>query len=169
MKRKTISKLLIIFILLLSIVGLTVITINIYHTKPMSMNRLDYINLIEDGSFETLNVSVGDCCTSYELRNEAMINVSRSNDSFHNRYSLNLTSSNHCACINKQIRGFENTIYLISFYYKGDNPKFCNWVVGDDKCLPVKKLPSANQWTKYEQLLIFTNNSESAYIYFYAD
>ena len=133
------------------------------------MNRLDYINLIEDGSFETLNVSVGDCCTSYELRNEAMINVSRSNDSFHNRYSLNLTSSNHCACINKQIRGFENTIYLISFYYKGDNPKFCNWVVGDDKCLPVKKLPSANQWTKYEQLLIFTNNSESAYIYFYAD
>ena len=39
---------LIIFILLLSIVGLTVITINIYHTKPMSMNRLDYINLIEE-------------------------------------------------------------------------------------------------------------------------
>ena len=139
-----------------------------YHVKTVETYIFDQTNSITDGSFENFNDSVGDCCNTF--LGKANVMATRQPNGIQDRFFLNLTSSNHCACINKPILNFTNSdYYLLSFYYRGDNPRMCNWVDGDNQCLPNQKLNSTNNWTFYKNILAFTNQSESASIYFYAD
>ena len=139
-----------------------------YHVKPLESYKIDTQNLIDDGGFETFNGTAGDCCN--KMSGESIISTSKSLDVFEGDYSLNLTSSNHCACINKPVINFTNTTnYLISFYSKGDLPHTCNWITNDRKCMPNAKFEATPDWKEYHTLIIPTNNSVSASIYFYAD
>ena len=60
-----------------------------------------------------------------------------------------------------------NRKYLLSFYYKGDNPKFCNWVSKDNACLPSKDFNVTNNWIKNLKILTFTDKSVSSGIFLY--
>lgn len=157
-------------IILLLMIGIISSLVLRYHVKPGEVFYLDKTNLIEDGSFENFNETVGDCCTTPENAREAKISAFKSIDAKDKYYSLNLTSSNHCACINKKVLDFDNSLtYLFSFYYKGDNPKICNWVSGDNACLPVKQYEKTANWSKYGSITKFTNKSTSAFIYIYSN
>jgi hypothetical protein len=141
-----------------------------YKVDSKEVYKILLENLVEDGSFENFNESVMDCCMTPETINEARISAINSKNSVDGIYSLNLTSSRHCACIYKTMKKLTNSEkYYLSFYYKGDNPKFCNWVGKDNQCLPIKNFEETFNWTKYNTILSFTNKSESAFIYFYAD
>ena len=158
---KKILKYLFVIILILAMIILAGSTFLRYNIKPAEIYKID---------FENFNQKPGDCCTTPENAKEAIIFASQSQDSFKERFSLNLTSSNHCACVNKPITNFnKNNKYWISFYYRGDNPSTCVWVTNDNKCLIDKKLESSNKWNKSYSLLIPLNNSVSASIYFYAN
>ncbi|MEK6859223.1 MAG: hypothetical protein AABX54_00260 [Nanoarchaeota archaeon] len=157
-------------ILIIVLIALGTSTFQKYHVLPSELYTFNSQNLIDDGNFENFNQTAGDCCTTPENAKEAIINASQSLDSYEGRYSLNLTSSNHCACINKPIKDFNNTKkYFITFYYKGNNPKLCNWVSNDNKCLPDKSFEKSSDWKKYYSILIFTNNSRTSSVYFYAN
>ena len=118
-----------------------------YHIQPNKVYYLDQNNLIEDNSFESITQIIGDCCDG--ARGNASISLSESTDAFDGKYSLNLTSKNHCACINKPIvKIYNNQNYLFSFYYKGDSPRFCIWVTKDNKCLQERSFEETNTWKK---------------------
>jgi hypothetical protein len=151
------------------IIFLSFVIIN-YRSEPSEVYKLDSQNLIPDGSFENFNQQVGDCCTTKETAKNAIIFSSKSTDAFDDSFSLNLTASNHCACISKPITNFDNSQkYFMTFYYKGDNPKLCGWTGGDNKCIPYQIFPSTLRWTEYKFLLLPTTNSLSSAIYLYAD
>lgn len=155
-------------VLIIIVIGIGVSYFLSYHVKPQEIYLVDSENLIEDGGFENFSVSVWDCCPTNS--GNASIFASQSNDSFKGKYSLNLTSFNHCSCINKPILNLSNLdIYILSFYYKGNNSRFCNWVSGDNACSPGLKLNSYDNWNKYNTILQFTNLSINSLIHFYAD
>ena len=156
-------------IILIGIIAfLTFSIITGYKSKPLIQYKIDTTNLIDDGNFESFNQVAGDCCNG--LPGIASIFVSKSTEAFDGIFSLNLTSSNHCACIAKQINLFsKSNQYILSFYYKGDNPRICGWTTGDNKCIPAEKFDETEQWNKSISILTFTPKSQSASIYFYAD
>ena len=156
-------------ILLTAIVSLITITIMNYRIVPLELYQLDSENLMNDGGFENFNQPVGDCCNSNP--GQSRVFASQSLDAFEGSYSLNLTSENHCACVFKPITKFVNSEkYLLSFYYKGNNPSTCIWVTGENIC---KKeggnLEKTFQWKEFRAFLQFTNNSENVLVHFYAD
>ena len=139
-----------------------------YTITPGEAYIADAKNLIEDGGFEEFNGTAGDCCKTDV--NGSLVYASKCVESIEGSYSLNLTSENQCACINKQIEDFDNEeIYLMSFHYRGNNPRMCNWVTGDNRCLPEIKFAQTDYWTQYKTILTFTNNSERSLIHLYAD
>ena len=157
-------------VLILIIIMLFIIASYIfrYHVKSSEIYIIDSENLIQDGGFENFNGTVGDCCM--KDKNSSMVFASKSLDAYEGNFSLNLTSYYQCACINKEVINFSNLdIYLLSFYYKGYNPRFCNWVGGNNKCRPENKFDSNQTWNKYQIITNFTNQSESDLIHFYAD
>jgi len=155
-------------IILIVIIAIALSTFLRYTVSPQEVYLIEQENLIEDGGFENFNDTAGDCCNSFS--GNASIFSSQSQDSYSENYSLNLTSFNHCACITKDTLDFLNTNnYIISFYYKGDNPRFCNWVKGDNTCMPNQKLDPSETWTLYRNLFSYTNLSEASSIFLYAD
>jgi hypothetical protein len=155
----------ILIIIILLILGSVILNYNI---KPVNIYLINNENLIYDGSFENFNQTVGDCCNGNS--GTAVISASKSEDSILETYSLNLTSSNHCACIYDPIINFNKlNKYLLSFYYKGDNPEFCTFVSGDNQCMPKQDLNQSYIWMKDYSILTFSDISKSASIYFYAD
>ncbi len=168
MKTKIKPKYVIAGVLILAVLFIFSSIVLNYSIKPNETYRVNKDNLIEDGSFENFNKTVADCC-SFESK-IAYISASRSLNKIEGDYSLNLTSSNRCACVYFPIKNFSNTNnYLLSFYYMGDNPRFCNWVDGDRKCLPDTRFEQTKEWQEYTTALVFTNNSKDALIHFYAD
>lgn len=157
-----------IIIIILMIVIITSLYLNYRVKYPKEAYRIDRENLVLDGSFEDFNQTAGDCCNADPSRSKVF--ASKSTDAFDGRYSLNLTSRDQCACINKPSLDTEkNKKYLIYFSYKGSNPRYCNWVQGDNSCLQSGKLGESSEWMKYWGLLKYTNKSESSAIFFYAD
>lgn len=147
------------------IVGTIVVN---YNVAPEKAYKIDSINLIDDSSFEDFNQTAGDCCN--KNKNDSMVFASKSLEAFSGKYSLNLTSSNQCACISKKINNFDNqNQYVMSFYYKGDKPRVCNWATGDNKCLPEIKFDKADSWIPDYSILSFTDKSEQSLVHFYAD
>ena len=168
MKNRKKSSYLIVGVLLIGVIFIIISIFGRYSITSNEPYKIDKENLIEDGSFEDFNKEAWDCCPNNA--GNASIFVSKCEDSFDGEYSLNLTSSNHCACTSKLVSNFSNIFnYLISFHYKGDNPRFCNWVEGDRKCLPNKILNSTKEWTKYKRVLVHAESSLSSLIVFYAD
>ncbi len=166
MKRKIRYAFVIILIIIMIIVAGSYIFR--YHVKPVEIYLIDSENLIDDGGFENFNMTPGDCCNS--TPGDAKIYASESNDVFIDNHSLNLTAENHCACINKPIINFSNLdLYLLSFYFKGDNPRFCNYVSGENRCLPEYRFDLNQTWNKYQSILQFTNLSIGSLIHLYAD
>lgn len=156
------------FLLFLGIIAIVSTVIYNYNVKPNKAYVVNRENLIEDGSFEGFNEIPGDCCNKDP--NKSGVFASKSEESIEGYYSLNLTSENQCACINKPINDFNKfEKYYLSFNYKGDNPRYCNWVRGDNKCLPDQKFNLSNEWVGFRDILKFTEKSISSSIYFYAD
>jgi len=167
MEIKKALKYTIIAIFFLAIILLAGSTFLKHHVEPTEVYKLDSENPIENGSFENFNQTAGDCCNG--TSGNASIFATKSNDSYEGKYSLNLTSGNHCACIGKQIMNFTNlSMYLLSFYYKGDNSQICNWVGGNNQCIPNKIMNPSKEWNISNSLFIPSNNSISASITLYA-
>jgi len=143
---------------------------NNYNSKLSEIYLLDKEDLINDGGFENFNQTVEDCCTTHEKRNEGAVFVSRSSVSFGGKYSLNLTSSNHCACINKVLREFNiDQKYVVSFYYKGDNPRICIFIEIERVCLVGDRIPFSTGWKRYSKIFNSINYSTNAEVYLYTD
>lgn len=139
-----------------------------YNVKPVECYVINSENLIDDGSFENFSQIPGDCCNTNSANSKVF--ASKSNNVYTGNYSLNLTSESQCACINKPLLNFSNSeYYLLFFYYKGNNPRFCNYVQGDNKCMPEIKFQGNDTWNKYQTILEFTNLSKNSLIHFYAD
>jgi hypothetical protein len=160
----------IIFTIIL-ILGLLIIMSTLIYSYNIDSNNMYSINsqnLIEGGGFENFNEAAKDCCN--KKPNTSKVFASKSEDSIEGDYSLNLTSKNQCSCANFDFNNFSNNkIYIASFYYKGENAKFCNWVSGDNKCLPIKELQEKKEWTIRKEILSFTENSLQSSLFFYAD
>ena len=170
MKIKNLSDWIVIVLLIFLLMTIIIFEVTRYQVTNYEVYYIAKINNIEDNSFERFNQKVVDCCTTPENAKEAIIFSSKSTDSYDGGYSLNLTSSNHCACTSFPVIGLDNPAkYLLTFYYKGDNPKFCNWVSGDNKCMPVKYVDSSREWAEHKEVLEFTEQSLASAIYFYAD
>jgi hypothetical protein len=168
MKMKKPIRYTIAIILIIAMIALGATTFLKYHVKPLESYRLDSQNMINDGGFENFSDKVGDCCNAHS--DQSKVFATESTDAFKGQFSLNLTSYSQCACINKPFNQLNNMLeYFLSFEYKGDNPHFCNFVKGDDNCLPNLKIPQNKSWTEYHTILSFTNKSQSASIYLYAD
>ena len=152
------------------IIGIILILTGIltsYNVAPKKLYKIEN-NLIEDNSFETFNESAGDCCNSNP--EDSKVFAEKSNESTEGNFCLNLTSENQCACIHKPVINFnKENLYFLTFHHKGDNPRFCSWFEGDEKCLPNKKLETTNEWTQQKEMLFPTENTEGILIYFYAD
>jgi len=156
------------FVLIMGMILLAISTISKYNLKPDEIYVISSENLINDGSFENFNESIYDCCNANP--DNSKVSVSKSTDNIDGLYSLELTSSNQCACINKKvIEIIANKKYLLSFYYKGNKPRFCNYVTGDNKCIPTKTFDNYDDWQFYSSIIQFTDKSQSASIFFYAD
>ena len=141
----------ILILIMLGIIGSLVLR---YHIKPTEIYYIDKNNLVQDGSFEEFNQTPSDYCSGRE--GKADIFASKSEDSIDGRYSLKLTSKNHCAVISKKVSSFDITKkYIISFYYKGNNPQFCNFVSGYENCIPNKYFGLTLNWTKFNYIIKF--------------
>jgi hypothetical protein len=160
--KKAFSILLIIVILLISI------TIFKDYNVRAKENYVIKNNLIKDNSFENFNESARDCCNINSENSKVF--AEKSNESTEGNFCLNLTSENRCACINKPVTEFNNqNIYFLTFQYKGDNPRFCSWFEGNEKCLPDKKLETTIEWTQQKEILFPTEKTNGILIFFYAD
>jgi len=153
-------------IIMILIIGSTILR---YHINPDKLYYLSKDNLIDDGSFENFNGTAGDCCNNQP--GIPKLSAVKSIDAYNGNYSLELTSSNHCACISKKINNFKNSnSYLVSFYYKGDNPSTCIWISGENIC---KKeggaLEKTEEWKRFRSKLEFTNKSQDVLIHIYAN
>lgn len=139
-----------------------------YQIDPKEVHSINKDNLIPDGGFEDFNKTSGDCCKmDAEI---PIVFASKSEDSYEGSYSLNLTSSNRCACTNFPVSETNSlSKYILSFYYKGDNPRMCNWVNDDQKCMPELRYSSSIDWLKDQQIISLTEKSRQSLIYFYAD
>jgi hypothetical protein len=154
-------------IILAGIVLIITITYMNYKIIPAEVYKLSSKNLIDDGGFENFKEQVGNCCPNPE--SNANIFASKSHNAFEGDFSLNLSSLNQCACITKSMLNFDNSKkYILSFYYKGDNPKICNLILGEGICNPNENFKHTENWTEYNTLLTFHNQSEGDIIHFYA-
>ena len=155
----------VLIVLIVAVIGFLIVN---YNMPTREVYTLDETNLISDGSFENFNKTAGDCCNTNP--NASRVYAFKSEDSIIGSYSLNLTSEYQCACSSFPVVNFDKYAkYLLSFYYKGDNPKFCNWANGKNKCLPVKFVNPNEEWTRYNEILLFDEQSLSSSIYLYAD
>jgi len=155
-------------VLIIGIIAIIGSTILRYNIEPNEIYRISGENLIPGGDFENFNKTAGDCCKTNP--NASRVYEKKNSDAFEGTYSLNLTSEYQCACVSYPILEFNNTDkYLLSVYYKGDNPRFCNWVEGDRKCMPNKRLISEERWANHMEILEFTEKSTSSSIFLYAD
>ncbi|MFA6023465.1 MAG: hypothetical protein WC781_05240 [Candidatus Pacearchaeota archaeon] len=156
------------FVLFVYIIVLSSTLILNYHVKPLEIYKISLENLIEDGSFENFNQTAGDCCNANP--GNASVFASKSLDAFAGKYSLNLTSYNHCACVSKGIKNLDsNQKYFLSFYYKGDNAKVCNLISEEKTCKPNNKFQKTTEWTRFNYLLLLNDGSRSSSLHFYAD
>lgn len=161
-------KYLIAIIIFIYIIVLSSTLILNYHVKPIEVYKVSTDNLIEDGSFEKFNQTAGDCCNANP--NASKVFASKSLDAISGKYSLNLTSYSQCACISKPLINFTNSEkYLLSFYYKGDNPRTCLYTTGDKKCLFNENVNISKEWNKYYKIIKFTENSDNPSVYLYTD
>ncbi len=168
MKHQRKLKCLLIAVLLIGVIFILGSLVLSYNIPPKKIYSVESDNLIRDSSFENFNKTAGDCCNY--LSGNASISALKIQDSFEGSFSLELISSNHCACISTPVTNFDNSAnYLLSFYYKGDNPRFCNWVSGDNRCIPNRKLEPTRIWAKQIEVLTFTQESTSPSIFLYAD
>jgi len=129
-------------------------------------------NNLNDVSFENSTwMNISNCCSGRS--GNASIFASLSSDTSHGDYSLNLTSENHCACVSQKFINFNNnSYYRLSFDYKhisGQNPSFCVFATGYNKCIPTADLDNSTIWKKYETYLIFPDDSASASLFFYSN
>ncbi|MFH0876452.1 MAG: hypothetical protein V1859_11030 [archaeon] len=126
-------------------------------------------NLLKDGGFEEGTWSgVKDCCKG-KSGTESIFAI-QSNNSIEKKYSLELGSSSHCACVNQEIKQIENAkSYSISFYYKGDNPYICLWDSGCGICNINVALNSSNEWKKYSTIFMPENCTEKLILHLYAN
>lgn len=139
-----------------------------YHVKPTDVFYIEKENLIEDGSFENFNDSAYDCCDNSP--GESKVFLSKSEDAFDGKYSINVSSLGHCSCISKKIKKiYSNEKLILSFYYKGDNARLCNWVSKDEKCMPYKQFEMEENWTPYKNMILLSKNSTESRILFYTD
>ena len=155
-------------ILLVLMIALALSTILRYHVKPNEVYELGLENKIDDGGFENFNGSANDCCSGRS--GDAMVFGAKSSISVEKSFSLTLTSQNHCACFAKQVNDFSNkSNYLISFYYRGDNPTTCVWVTDDNQCVISKSFGNSLDWGYFSGLFIPSNKSNSMLIFLYAE
>ena len=167
MKNKPKNKAIAGILLVLALIILGSIFIS-YSISSSETYILESENLIEDGIFENFNKTSGDCCNTNPANSRVF--ASKSSDSFVGNYSLNLTSESQCACVSFPIPNFSNQDkYSLSFYTKGQNPRICNWVNHDKKCMPEYRLTQTDSWTNYLSILSFSELSVSSSIFFYAD
>ncbi len=140
-----------------------------YHVKPSEVYSVNSENLINDSSFENFNQTAGDCCNVD--KNKSRVFAIKSVDSIEGKYSLNLTSENQCACINKKVLNLEySSNYLYSIYLKGDNPRICFWIPEINGCgNGSKSFEYNNTWQNYKLIISFPNQTKAVYIHFYAD
>ncbi|HRZ85590.1 MAG TPA: hypothetical protein P5277_02310 [Candidatus Paceibacterota bacterium] len=164
-----IIKYILVLILIILILFMITSLVMKYRVSPDEVYHIDKnTNFIEDGSFENFNQTPSDCCNKNP--GNASISALRYEDSFEGIYSLKLTSENHCACLYKDFKNFNNSYkYLISFYYKGNKPKVCCWVIGINICNPYKELPPSDNWLRFVHLLEFSDKSTGDWIHFYAE
>jgi hypothetical protein len=154
-------------ILVIGIILIIFFTLSKYNTRPENIYSPGN-NLITDGSFEHFDISVKDCCINRP--GIAQINSTKNKETIFGKFCLELNSKNHCACVDREVLNFsKENLYFLTFHYKGDNPRFCSWFEGDEKCLPNKKLETTNEWTQQKGMLFPTENTEGILIYFYAD
>lgn len=139
-----------------------------YHVEPIQVLKVAPQNFIQDGSFEKFNQTAGDCCNANP--NASKVYAAKSLDSYLGKYSLNLTSYNQCACINKPINNITTSgVYALYFNYKGDGPRTCIWSGGDNKCLVSERSDLSKNWTRYGKLFNFTNQSANVAVFLYTD
>ncbi|MBU1201438.1 MAG: hypothetical protein KKA51_02970 [Nanoarchaeota archaeon] len=125
-------------------------------------------NMVDDGSFESFNRTVGDCCNGNPNKPEVF--SEKSADAYEGNYSLKLWSLGHCACTNLDVNNFSNnSLYYFSFYYKGTNPKFCIWKSGENICDPSQTLKETRKWKKYQDIIKTSTNTLGLIPFFYAD
>src|SRR3989344_1689749 len=160
---------LVLILLLVILIAITVLSTGFNSSRKVySVYEVEDYNQVTDGSFEFFNKKPNDCC-SYRIGNASFL-ASKSADKVEGSFSLNLSSANHCACTDKPLTIFNNSEnYLLTFDYKGDNPRFCNWVSGENKCMPENKLNASMEWKEYKTILMFTPHSNNSIIHFYAD
>lgn len=158
------------FVLFVYLILLSSSLILKYHVTSAEIYKLSNENLIEDGSFEDFNQTAGNCCTNPDIIKDGKVFASQSTDAFLGKYSLNLTSYNQCACINKPFANFINSEkYILSFNYKGDNPRTCLWSQEDKKCLLNENANKSEEWVGFFKIFNFTDKSENVAVYFYTD
>ena len=134
-----------------------------YNISPTEIYKVENENLIEDGSFERFNQTPGDCCVNNH--GDGSIFALKSNISVEGKYSLNLISNNHCACISKKINGFyRNEFYFISLYFWGNSPYVCV----SSKCMPGENINLGNDW-KYYNSIFSVNNTDSLSVFLFAN
>ncbi|MDP2925335.1 MAG: hypothetical protein Q8N99_03110 [Nanoarchaeota archaeon] len=152
------------FLLIVLLLFSYYINLNIF---PEETYRLSRENMIYDGSFENFVENVSDCCSNMPGKED--ISALKSPDSIDKYFSLNLTSSNHCACINKEVDKIEKEKkYIFSFFYKGDNAHVCLLAEADNNCSIMIKVGKSREWN--ESVNIFSvKKSQKASVYFYAD
>jgi hypothetical protein len=139
-----------------------------YNVQPNNAYKMGDINLIKGGSFENFNETVLDCCNKNP--NLSSINGEKSKESIFGEYSLNLTSQNQCACINLPIPNLDkNYLFLISFYTKGDNPKYCHWNPTENRCISSEEYPKTENWLKHIEISQGIDSNTPSSVYFYAD
>jgi hypothetical protein len=168
---KTLKNKINIFLILILSIGILLFSLFLINNYSLNMKDLYVIkstNLIEDPSFENFNDTAKDCCNN--LPGEANISSKKNIHAIEGEYCLQLSSNNHCACINKPTINFnKESPSLLTFFYKGDNPRFCIWFEGDKRCSPNKELETTNEWTQQKEILIPTEKTEGISLYFYAD
>jgi hypothetical protein len=163
-----IIRIIISFAIILLILNLILSFIMNYYVVPNEVYKLTDNNLIEDGSFENFNETVGDCCNSNPEKSKVF--AFKSSDSIKDSYSLNLKSEFQCACYNKPITGYDKKEKIFfEFYYKGTNPRYCLWSEGDKKCLAAGTLDSGKSWNKMQKIVELSESSNLIYLFFYSD
>lgn len=139
-----------------------------YHVKPKELYFVSKINLISDYSFENFNQSVEDCCNADSSKSQ--VYASKSIDAYDGKYSLNLTSKNQCACIDKDIGLIHNNLkYLISIKYKGQSPRICVWANNENNCILSETMLESKNWTSLNKIVDFSEKSIYSRVFLYSD
>lgn len=126
------------------------------------------VHSIQKVSFEEFNESAGDCCNRNP--NASKVFALRSEVAHEGAFSLMLVSLNQCACASVLLNNFSTTdSYLVSFYYKGENPRYCSWFYGDDKCNTHAHMNSSEDWLQFTSIETPSEKTTNIRLFFYAD